>query len=64
MSPACWQCSTKSALDLQATLDMGITLFAGEAEGRIDEVFCAMPPKTHSSRFTITLTTCRRSKMR
>jgi hypothetical protein len=24
--------------DLQAALDMGITLFAGEAEGRIDEV--------------------------
>jgi hypothetical protein len=57
MSPACWQCSTKSALDLQATLDMGITLFAGEAEGRIDEVFCAMPPKTHSSQSTITSTT-------
>jgi hypothetical protein len=35
--------------DLQAALDMGITLFAGEAEGRIDEVFCAMPPKTRSS---------------
>ncbi len=26
--------------DLQAALDMGITLFAGEAEGRIDEVVC------------------------
>ena len=24
--------------DLQAALDMGVTLFAGEAEGRIDEV--------------------------
>jgi radical SAM superfamily enzyme YgiQ (UPF0313 family) len=26
--------------DLQAALDMGITLFAGEAEGRMDEVLC------------------------
>jgi hypothetical protein len=50
--------------DLQAALDMGITLFAGEAEGRIDEVFCAMPPKTHSSQSTITSTTCLRSNMR
>ena len=29
--------------DLQAALDMGITLFAGEAEGRIDEVVAAAP---------------------
>ena len=28
----------KVGADLQAALDMGITLFAGEAEGRIDEV--------------------------
>jgi hypothetical protein len=31
--------------DLQAALDMGITLFAGEAEGRIDEVFARCRPR-------------------
>jgi radical SAM superfamily enzyme YgiQ (UPF0313 family) len=30
----------KTGPDLQAALDMGITLFAGEAEGRIDDVVC------------------------
>src|SRR5581483_10795278 len=30
----------KIMADLQEALDMGVTLFAGEAEGRMDEVLC------------------------
>ena len=36
--PAACRCSTASAIDLERRRDMGISLFAGEAEGRLDAV--------------------------
>ena len=50
--------------DLQEALDMGSSLFAGEAGRAGSTRCCAMPPPARSSRSTITWTICRRSKAR
>ena len=48
--------------DLQAALDMGFTLFAGEAEGRIDEVLRDAAAGTLKPHLQLSWTICRRSK--
>ena len=49
--------------DLDRAEAMGLSLFAGEAEGRL-EMCCATPPQARSSRSTITWTICPASRAR
>jgi hypothetical protein len=62
-SPAALACCRRRSADLDRARAMGVSLFAGEAEGRLDEVL-RDAERARSSRSTTTWATCRASKAR